>query len=129
MNVVETENESQEGTPIENVLEKQNIDEANEALQELNGIQPQPSLKQENYNHPNQSIETMNVIEEQDESMLDFWLQIILTGIVVTALVFIFFLPKVRTLLEPFIGVGYYSLGIRAATIGLLSTLPRLLII
>jgi len=66
--------------------------------------------------------------ESSGESMMDFWIQIVMTAATVSALVFVFFSPKVRVMLEPVIGSGYMALGIRAIIIGIMSLMPRLVL-
>lgn len=70
-------------------------------------------------------------IDENDsdgESSFDFWIQLAMTVIVVSVVVFVLFSPKIRVLLEPIIGTGYVSLSIRSIVIGIISILPRLLL-
>ena len=66
-------------------------------------------------------------VDEEDTS-LDFWILMIATIAVVFVSIIVFFSPKVRVMLEPFIGTGYMSLSIRALVIGVISTLPTLLL-
>ena len=130
----------EESTPIQDVLEieQSHSADAEKVLAELNGISgnsspsvggvsPPPSNI-----HTNPGIDTDDVIEEEDdmhsETMMDFWIQLAMTVVTVTLLVFLFFSPKIRILLEPMIGSGYMSLGIRSLIIGFLSPVPRLLL-
>ena len=140
----------QDSTPIENVLEieQEHASEANAALAELNGVAPYaPSQNTASPSPPvaqspqmfqqmpsmTPGIETVDDAmfshsTENDDSFLDFWIQHLTTILVVFAISFVLFLPKVRVLLEPFIGTGYMALSIRAAMIGFISILPGLLL-
>lgn len=129
---------AEESTPIENVLEveKGHTDEAEKALAELNGTSmqtpsqpaitpPQPSM----YRDLQGDDEDDDIVDDSnDESMMDFWIQIVMTASTVAALVFVFFSPKIRVMLEPMIGSGYMALGIRAIIIGIMSLMPRLVL-
>lgn len=143
----------QDSTPIENVLEieQEHAGEANAALAELNGVAPSdpsqnppssasasPPVAQspqmfQQMPSMTPGIETVDDAmfshsTENDDSFLDFWIQHLTTILVVFAISFVLFLPKVRVLLEPFIGTGYMALSIRAVMIGFISILPGLLL-
>ena len=128
-----------ESTPIENVLEVEqgHSAEAEKALAELNGTSvqapsqpaiapPQASMYRDMGGSDDEDDEIMD--ESSGESMMDFWIQIVMTAATVSALVFVFFSPKVRVMLEPVIGSGYMALGIRAIIIGIMSLMPRLVL-
>ena len=128
-----------ESTPIENVLEVEqgHSAEAEQALAELNGTTtqtptqpavapPQASMYRDMGGSDDEDDEIMD--ESAGESMMDFWIQIVMTAATVSALVFVFFSPKVRVMLEPVIGSGYMALGIRAIIIGIMSLMPRLVL-
>lgn len=129
-----------ESTPIENVLEveKGHSAEAEQALAELNGtsvqtpsqpaiVPPQASMYRDMGGSDDEDDDEI-MDESSGESMMDFWIQIVMTAATVSALVFVFFSPRVRVMLEPIIGTGYISLGIRAIIIGIMSLMPRLVL-
>ena len=70
-----------------------------------------------------------DIIETEEGTMMDFWIQLIMSAVTVSTLVFIFFSPRVRIFLEPMIGTGYGALIIRAVLIGILSLVPPLVMI
>lgn len=129
-----------ESTPIESVqideIEKTHQSEAEAALAELSGDQPEPAvqmppapmtqIQNEPINRHTQIIEEDIAMDVDQDSFTDTLLQLLLTALVVAVAVFIFFSPKVRILLEPFIGTGYMALGIRAIIIGAISLVPSL---
>jgi hypothetical protein len=86
------------------------------------------SSAQSNPNGPYRDVVDDDVVEAESESMVDFWIQILMTAVTVSGLVFLFFSPKVRVFLEPMIGTGYVSLTIRSLLIGVLSLVPRLVL-
>ena len=128
-----------ESTPIESVqideIEKSHQSEAEAALAELSGGSPEPvqmppapmpQMHSTPMIHQPQITEEDTVMDIEHESFTDTLLQLIITALVVAVAVFIFFSPKVRVLLEPFIGTGYMALGIRAILIGAISLVPSL---
>jgi hypothetical protein len=131
--------EDDSSTPIESVMavENEHADEANAALAELNGVSGGgggsggaggggiPAYQQM---YSGESMEVEEAEESAQEDSLDFWLQLSLTFIAVSVAVFVLFLPKVRQLIEPVIGTGYIALIIRSLVIGIISLLPRLLL-
>lgn len=84
--------EDDSSTPIESVMEveKEHVDEANAALAELSGIGDDGGDKREPA--PMYSGEPM----EPEESEVDFWVQLSLTFVTVSVMVFVLFVPKVR---------------------------------
>lgn len=68
-------------------------------------------------------------IDEMEDHTMDFWIQLSLTFVAVTAAIFVLFMPKIRDLLSPFIGSGYVALFIRALMGGLVSIIPTVLFI
>lgn len=128
-------------TPIESVLEveKEHSEEANQVLAELSGSTepvesksvPMPAVQSPMYADGGMTMDheddVIMDVDEEDTS-LDFWILMIATVAVVFVSIIVFFSPKVRVMLEPFIGTGYMSLSIRALVIGVISTLPTLLL-
>ena len=72
--------------------------------------------------------ESMFDKETNEESMMDFWIQLVVTVVAVIGVTILFFSPKVRVMLEPAIGTGYMALVIRAIAIGVISIIPRLVL-
>jgi len=101
------------------------------ALAELNGVSASdggsPQQPTVGHMYSGESMEAESVIDTDDDP-IDFWLQLCLTFAAVSASVFVLFLPKVRQLIEPLIGTGYVALTIRSLVIGIISLLPRLLL-
>lgn len=128
-----------ESTPIESVqideIEKTHQSEAEAALAELSGGQSEPvqmphnsmtQIHREPIIHHTQITEEDTSMDVEQDSLTDTLLSLLLTALVVAVAVFIFFSPKVRVLLEPFIGTGYVALAIRAIAIGAVSIVPSL---
>ena len=131
--------DADESTPIEDVLqvEREHSDEAEQALSELNGSEsesPSAGLVAQSppqhlqSNNPYRDVVEDDMMEPEEETMMDFWIQLLMTAVTVAGLVFLFFSPKVRILLEPVIGTGYVALTIRSLFIGILSLVPRLVL-
>lgn len=117
--------EDPSSTPIESVMdvEQEHANEANEALAELNGVSDSKPTQMYS-DEMMHDVESDVPVPTED----DFWIQLCLTFVAVSATVFILFIPKVRQLIEPVIGTGYVALGIRSLVIGIISLLPRLLL-
>lgn len=134
--------DGEDSTPIENVLEieKSHADEANAALAELSGESPNTSASSPSVAplSPNASVMYGGIENSSDDEFAeedddvdesgDMWMQMILTVLAVGILVFLFFSPKIRVMLEPVIGTGYLSLAIRSVIIGVFSIIPQLLL-